>query len=167
MSEQLGEAMEDALQNNPDDLATHRAYGDLLCDEGDPRGEFIQVQLALEDESLSAEQRHRLRAREAALLAAHEREWLGELAPWLLGTPEEQRSLIAGQLKPENSDRVNYTPEQPFFRHTWRRGWLDRFECYNLTVEMARQFGLAQAAQLLRSFWCRGGEWAGAFVYCW
>src|SRR5215207_9293521 len=104
MSDHLRDAMEAALHDDPDDLATHRAYADLLCEEGDPRGEFIQVQLALEDESLSPEQRQRLRAREAALLAAHEREWLGELAPWLLGTPEEQRALIAAQLAPRYAD---------------------------------------------------------------
>jgi uncharacterized protein (TIGR02996 family) len=45
----LREALEAALVENPDDLAAHRAYADHLMELGDPRGEFIQVQLALED----------------------------------------------------------------------------------------------------------------------
>jgi uncharacterized protein (TIGR02996 family) len=40
-------ALETALFDHPDDLATHMAYADLLREQGDPRGEFIQVQLAL------------------------------------------------------------------------------------------------------------------------
>ena len=49
----LRAALESALAENPDDLASHMAYADLLVDEGDPRGEFIQVQLAFEDSSRS------------------------------------------------------------------------------------------------------------------
>src|SRR5581483_12257097 len=45
----LRQAMEQSLAANPDDLATHMAYADHLVELGDPRGEFIQVQLALED----------------------------------------------------------------------------------------------------------------------
>ena len=48
----LRAALEDAIAANPDDRAAHSAYADLLTEEGDPRGEFIAVQLALEDESL-------------------------------------------------------------------------------------------------------------------
>src|SRR5262249_26322288 len=53
----LREALEAALTENPDDLAAHMAYADLLSEEGDPRGEFSQVQLALEDESLGSRAR--------------------------------------------------------------------------------------------------------------
>src|SRR5262245_52486862 len=86
----LREALEQALVENPDDLAAHSAYADYLVEQGDPRGEFIQVQLALE-RPLPGAERKRLHQREEELLAAHEREWLGELAPLLLGTAEEQR----------------------------------------------------------------------------
>src|SRR5437762_3072073 len=88
-------ALEDALQENPDDLAAHAAYADLLTEQGDPRGEFISVQLALEDPTRPAAERDRLRRRERELLDAHEREWLGELAPLLLGTTDERRDLLA------------------------------------------------------------------------
>src|SRR5437016_1919103 len=123
----LRKALESALVENPDDLSSHMAYADYLSEQGDPRGEFIQVQLALEDESHSAVERRRLRKRESDLLKAHEREWLGELAPLLLGTPEEQRAMFADELKSEYTDRLDYTTRRMHFHHGWARGWLDRF----------------------------------------
>src|SRR5262245_49810485 len=69
----LRKALEDALAEAPDDLATHMAYADHLTELGDPRGEFVRTQLALEDESLKAAQRRTLRRREQALLKRHER----------------------------------------------------------------------------------------------
>src|SRR5207249_2522467 len=69
----LREALEAALAEDPDDVATHAAYADLLTEQGDPRGEFIQVQLALEDESRPAKERRELQQRERDLLHAHAR----------------------------------------------------------------------------------------------
>src|SRR4051794_33016860 len=86
--DRLRQALEEALVESPDDLATHRAYADLLIEQGDPRGELISVQLALEAEGRSAEERQRLKAREAELLASHQREWLGGLAADLLDSPD-------------------------------------------------------------------------------
>ena len=71
------EALEAAIRAHPDDRAAHAALADDLLERGDPRGEFIQVQLALEDESLSAARRKELKAREKALLRKHEAEWVG------------------------------------------------------------------------------------------
>ena len=65
----LRTALEEALQADPDDRAAHAAYADLLTEEGDPRGEFVSVQLALEDEALPAARRDELKERERALLA--------------------------------------------------------------------------------------------------
>jgi uncharacterized protein (TIGR02996 family) len=160
---ELRDALEAALVDNPDDRAAHMAYADCLQEQGAPRGEFIQVQLALEDESRSAEERRRLQQREVELLAAHEKEWLGELAPLLLGTPDQQRALFAPEMR--DPDRLDYTTEDMHFRHGWARGWLDRFECDNITVEMARTLGRAPIARLLRALVCRGDEYAANFRY--
>src|SRR5436305_1044361 len=46
-------ALEAALVAHPDEVAAHSAYADYLTEAGDPRGEFIQVQLALEDATRS------------------------------------------------------------------------------------------------------------------
>jgi uncharacterized protein (TIGR02996 family) len=159
------EALEAALAAEPDDLGAHSAYADLLTEEGDPRGEFISVQLALEDPARPAAERKKLHQREKALLKKHERLWLGELAPILLGTPEEQRALFAAEMRPQEHDRLAYTTERMHFRHFWARGWLDRFECDNITVEMVRKLGRAPIARLLRAMVCSGDEPAAVFRY--
>src|SRR5262245_35431853 len=80
------------------DRAAHAAYADYLQEQGDPRGELIQVQLALEDESRGEAERQALRRREGELLAAHEEEWLGPLK--------------------ETLSKVDSS------RHRWERGWI-------------------------------------------
>jgi uncharacterized protein (TIGR02996 family) len=77
--EHTRQALEEALVDNPDDRAAHAAYADLLMEAGEPRGEFIQVQLALEGPNCPPHERQRLQQREQELLAAHQRDWLGEL----------------------------------------------------------------------------------------
>jgi uncharacterized protein (TIGR02996 family) len=100
------EMLESALAADFDDLVAHHAYADLLSEQGDPRGEFIQVQLALENRQLAATERDRLKAREAELLTAHKRQWLGGLAQHLdrkLGPggarPNCQFGLVRGWLR--------------------------------------------------------------------
>jgi uncharacterized protein (TIGR02996 family) len=72
------EALIKGIQAHPYDLAVHSAYADWLIERGNPRGEFMQVQIALEDESLKADARKKLKEREAALLKKHRKEWVGE-----------------------------------------------------------------------------------------
>lgn len=98
------EGFEAHLRAQPDDLVTWSAYADYLTECGDPRGEFMAVQIALERESASDDERAALQKREAELLADRDT-WLGaELAVAL--------------------DR--YSPpkrkESPVF--VFRRGWL-------------------------------------------
>ena len=92
-------------------MAGWRAYADYLAERGDPRGEFMQVQLALEDESRPAAERKKLAAREKALLKKHERDWLGAVGPvsWTPNAPSDGR-----QAAPSAG------------RRTVRRGWLGR-----------------------------------------
>jgi uncharacterized protein (TIGR02996 family) len=106
----LRDALESALVENPDDLATHHAYADYLQEQGDPRGEFIQLQLALEDPRRPGSERQLLEARANELRAEHERQWLGTLADDLLG-PEQE------------SWRARPKSERTF---GFARGWLDR-----------------------------------------
>jgi uncharacterized protein (TIGR02996 family) len=131
----LREALEQALFEDPDDLAAHSAYADYLTDQGDPRGEFISVQLALEDESKPAAERERLRRREADLLAAHERDWLGELAPFLF--PED-----GGSDWRSNPDKPDHA--------RWARGWLDEVYFWWFDLDIARALAGAPVARLLR-----------------
>src|SRR4051812_3744989 len=90
----LRAGLESALVENFDDLTSHLAYADFLTEQGDPhltaRGEFIQVQLALEDPSKPEAERKKLQQQEKQLLQAHGHAWLGELIPHLaIAAPEE------------------------------------------------------------------------------
>jgi uncharacterized protein (TIGR02996 family) len=92
---QLREALESALVENPDDLAAHMAYADHLNEQGDPRGELIQTQLALENEGLSSKERASLKAREKKLLEETREACLGKKLASLLdrrshGDPRSQ-----------------------------------------------------------------------------
>jgi uncharacterized protein (TIGR02996 family) len=129
------QALEAALAADPDDLGAHMAYADWLTEQGDPRGEFIQVQLALEDPSRRAEERERLRQREQVLRQAHEREWLGDLAPYLI----DQRDVRGGR-----------TPQRDRYRHLLARGWLDTLHVEWLTVSFAQMLARSREARLLR-----------------
>src|SRR5262249_52918188 len=78
------EGLQTALAEDPDDLASHAAYADYLTEQGDPLGEFVRVQFALEDAGKTPAERRKLSQREKELLDAHARTWLGELAPFFL-----------------------------------------------------------------------------------
>jgi uncharacterized protein (TIGR02996 family) len=136
----LRQALEEALAANPDDQAAHMAYSDYLQEQGDPRGEFIQVQLALEDDKRSPAERKQLRQRERKLLKAHQREWLGELAPFLLDEDED--------LELSYSVQERGATRAVDFR--FRRGWLDQLCFHKLTLEASRAMKRASACRLLR-----------------
>ena len=119
-------ALEAALVAEPDDRATHAAYADLLVERGDPRGELIQAQLALEQLPRHSPQRDALRRRYATLAVEHGRALLGELAPYLLERP----SVYA----------------EPF---RFRLGWLDILYVDRLDVSLARALARAPEARLL------------------
>jgi len=68
-----------AVLDEPDDDAPRLIYADWLEERGDPRGEFIRVQCALERLPMGAAARRELKARERHLEAAHRRAWLGPL----------------------------------------------------------------------------------------
>jgi uncharacterized protein (TIGR02996 family) len=60
----------DAVYADPLDLAVRQAYGDALLEAGDPRGEFMTLQLGARNPK-----------RERALLAKHGKTWLGAIEP--------------------------------------------------------------------------------------
>ncbi len=132
------EAFEAGLLDHPHDLARWSAYSDYLTEQGDPRGEFMQVQLALEDESLSAADRKKLTAAEAKMLKAHEREWLGPLAAFTVDAEKEKSWRRRGG-----------QTELPPVLHTFERGWLRKLEFFDLTVNQARALVTCPEARLL------------------
>jgi uncharacterized protein (TIGR02996 family) len=117
-----GEALEQGVIAHAHDLVRWAALSDYLAEQGDPRGEFMSVQLALEDPGIPAKQRTALKKQEAELLKQHEREWLGGLAD------------------------LNLDPK----RYSFSRGWLNRLEFDTLTVQQARTLAKCPEARLLR-----------------
>jgi uncharacterized protein (TIGR02996 family) len=88
------EVLEEALLDNPDDLAAASAYADYLTEQGDPQGELIQVQLALEDEARPGEERKELYWREKALFKKYGEEWTGEWAKLTTASGPEGRGQL-------------------------------------------------------------------------
>ena len=125
----LQQALERALVENPDDLAAHSAYADYLMEQDDPRGEFIQVQLALEDPSKPAQERRRLRDRETELLQQHGRQWLGDVGRFLCGD-------WSG-------------PDKPYF-YAFARGWLDLVRVLPFPDAILAALARSPEARLLR-----------------
>jgi uncharacterized protein (TIGR02996 family) len=83
MATPTGEVLERAILDDPNDIAGHAAYADWLTEHGDPRGEFIQVQLALDDPSHPADVRKEFKKREAELLKKYRTRWCGDWAALL------------------------------------------------------------------------------------
>jgi uncharacterized protein (TIGR02996 family) len=136
----LAQALEAAIIDQPEEPANYAAYADYLQEQGDPHGEFVQVQLALEDPSLKAAQRKKLQKREQELLKAHQEEWVGD---WV-------------KLTQEGTDDRNEkftTPKAGFLR-----GILAQVTIEELTVACARAFVAAPQTRLVREL--RIGEWA-------
>jgi uncharacterized protein (TIGR02996 family) len=100
------ESLEAALAAEPENVALHSAYADLLIEEGDPRGEYIRLELMLEDEVLTEDEREELQRRTEKIRTKYEREWLGPLYRFV--------NLI---------DSDNPTNYQVAVR--WKRGWLE------------------------------------------
>src|SRR5439155_19737312 len=73
-----------AILRAPRDDAVRLRLADDLAARGDPRGEFIRVQVELARLGRGTEEADQLARRERELLARHEAEWVGPLADWLL-----------------------------------------------------------------------------------
>jgi uncharacterized protein (TIGR02996 family) len=132
------EAFERALAADPHDLTGWCAFADYMAEHGDPRGEFMQVQIALENESLPRAEREALKKQEAKLLKKHERDWLGPLAAFTVDA--EPVEFWSGR------KRATRAP----VAHRFARGWLSRLEFHNLTVGQARALAQSPQARLLR-----------------
>lgn len=124
-----------ALTDNPDDRAGWCAYADWLVEHGDPRGEFMQTQLALEDEARPKTERDALRKKEADLLKRYEKQWLGTLADAFDRGPEE-----------EEDDEDYSTGAEP----VWRRGVLAGLVVNRLSTALAQALVDDPAARFVR-----------------
>ena len=131
------DALEAAIHADPDAVLPWAVYADYLAERGDPRGEFMHVQLVLEDARLTTEERGRLAAREAALLAEHGAGWLGAIAPAVL----HPRPAVDGPITAR-----------------FRRGWLSELAVPRVTAEFARDMNASPELRFLRRFETLGSD---------
>jgi uncharacterized protein (TIGR02996 family) len=118
-------ALEAAVVANPEDRGARGALADFFSERGDPRGEFIHVQLALEGTDEHASAAERLREQEKELLREHVRQWVGPtLAPHLL--------------------------DRPHVTFTFARGWLDSLHVPTTRENLSRALAESPSARLLR-----------------
>jgi uncharacterized protein (TIGR02996 family) len=69
----------------PDDNAARLVYADWLEERGDPRGEFIRLQIERSRISRKDPRFAPLSTRESILLVKHEKEWLKEIRRYVKG----------------------------------------------------------------------------------
>jgi uncharacterized protein (TIGR02996 family) len=131
------EALESAVREDPRDRAAHAALADWLADHGDPRGEFMQVQLALEDERVPAAGRKQLKAKEKALLKQHEKEWVG---PW--------GDVVADPVNRDDYRNVDPTGGK---KYQFEGGLLTTLNIDRLTVPVARAVVAAPELRFVRN----------------
>lgn len=81
----------DLVLRDPDDDAARLVYADALTAAGDPRGEFITLQLLPDP---TPEQTARMQS----ILRAHQGEWLGDLAHVFAGIRFERGMLASAEL---------------------------------------------------------------------
>lgn len=73
-----------AILDDPDEITGYAIYADWLIERGDSRGPFTQLQLSLQDPMLPLYQRAKIEKESQRQRALHARQWLGNLAPWLM-----------------------------------------------------------------------------------
>jgi uncharacterized protein (TIGR02996 family) len=142
----LQQALEEALAANPDDRVAHMAYADFLLEQTDAasvaRGEFIRVQLQMDDPALPFEERQKPQRQDHQPSEPFLRIWLGELAPFLLDQPDERHPWnLPGSSFPDRNDPIDFS---------FTNGWLSRLHIPILTCPLARTLAHAPAARLLR-----------------
>jgi uncharacterized protein (TIGR02996 family) len=131
------DALEQAVRADSHDRAAHAALADWLAEHGDPRGEFMQVQLALEAEGVPAAQRKQLKAREKALLKKHEKEWVGSWA-----------ALVKD---PVPEDDYRNTDPTGGKKYVFEGGLLTTLNIGRLTVPIARAVVAAPELKFVRN----------------
>lgn len=104
------EAFLQRIRAYPDDDAQRLIFADWLDEEGDPRGRFIRVQLALAELPYDNPARMPLLAEERSLLSAHRDEWETPLRRLTASGCEFRRGFI-DELKVESKQFLRHAHE--------------------------------------------------------
>ncbi|MBC8290060.1 MAG: hypothetical protein H8E37_07060, partial [Planctomycetes bacterium] len=69
----MRDKLEKKIVERPNDLKRHHAYAEWLNQNDDPKGQLIDIQIALEGKSLTREKRFELESDQQELLDKHGR----------------------------------------------------------------------------------------------
>ncbi len=141
-------ALERALAADPADRPTHAAYADMLAETGDPRGDYVRLQLSLEDRTQPVETLRAMEQEAFALRQAHEAEWLGPLAVFV--------NPATGMRRRD----VNIDVLEANVQVTYRRGWIDTIRVRNLTPEVVTAIAACPIVRLASAFTVESGVMA-------
>ena len=128
--------LEAQIFQDPDNPNNYGVYADWLSEQGDPRGEFIRVQLRLESDQLTPDQRQDLARREAELMEQYGQQWLGAYAEHLTDIPTVEHPEEFGDC--------------PLYTYRFQRGFLAELQMARLGVNMARTLRDADESRFLR-----------------
>ncbi len=90
------------VEAHPEDVALYRVWADCLMEEGNPRGEFVILQLAQEAGQLEPRGQERIRV----LQKAHERSWLGALERCAAGATFQRGRIVEVALATLNGETI-------------------------------------------------------------
>ena len=135
LAKQESEPFIETILESPDDFQGYAVYADWLSEQGDPRGELIQVQWQLGSTELTGKPRKEAEKRERELIKTNRSEWLNELAPeltddWL----PDQFSWL----------------ERPAYDAQFARGFLDALKIQYLFPEFATKLKRSGMSRMLR-----------------
>ncbi len=142
----------ESIAKSPDDITEYMVYADWLLEQGDPRGEFIHLQLQLEDETVPQKDRAKLKQRESELTQEYATDWLGDLAP----------ELLAGEI-PESNHR--WRPQEQPYQHSFHRGFPGNLTVMILLPEFAAKLKKSGVCRWLRQFVLRRVYSANMLAY--
>ncbi len=116
------EMLEAALVAEPENLALHSAYADLLIEEGDPRGEYIRLELMLKQRWLKKQQRKQMQLRKDELMLREYPNWLGPLFQYCDAPIGDEGLTPEGRV--------------PAIQLRWKRGWICGVEARSADVTL-------------------------------
>jgi uncharacterized protein (TIGR02996 family) len=94
------EGFHQAIWDDPDDDGVRLIYADWLEEQGDPRGEFIRLQVELARAPVDDPRRSEWECRAHQLLEDNEAEWLGSLERWVRGWRFHRGFVEAVEVEP-------------------------------------------------------------------
>jgi Leucine-rich repeat (LRR) protein len=116
----MREKLEKRIVERPKDLKRHQDYANWLKNNDDPLGDLVEFQIGIEKQS-NREKRFELELEERKLLAQYGREWIGELAGYVMWQPDGDDYKL-----------------KPGCKVWWFRGWVYGIQIDELTLKLSK-----------------------------